>query len=121
MTAPAILQPDPTMRRISYTVPFFVTISKASLLASLITNPTAEIPMSPASGLDECFEAAFGDATISMLTPRDLPAVSLVESLTSDLHPGDSFTDADAAALGFRLAQRRAALPISEADFGSDL
>jgi hypothetical protein len=38
-----------------------------------------------------------------------------------DLPAGDSFSDADAAAIGFELAQRRSGLPISEVDLGSDL
>jgi hypothetical protein len=60
---------------------------------------------------------------MAMPAPSDLPSYrgSLPHTVEFDLPTGDSFTDADAAALGLNLAQRRSGLPIIEVDLGSDL
>ena len=47
--------------------------------------------------------------------------ISDAEPLTRDIPEGESFSNADAAAIGLRLMNRTSKLPIVEADIGSDL
>lgn len=51
-----------------------------------------------------------------MLNQEPNPAPGDPEPVTADLPPGETFTDADAAALGKRLSARRSSLPISEGE-----
>lgn len=111
---------DQTMRQNSYTTLITVAVPIAAIVG--MTNPRGPTDATLADqAVPTWYDCPDLDATVT--SPADVvaPGVSVTEAIESDLPAGESFTDADAAALGFRLSQRRSGLPISEIELGSDV